>query len=363
MKQLKTWCRIMTALGVVILSMACQSSPEIESTQARSIESKKKVKVAVVELKDFQPQFQTTGTLVAHRKGDIQALVPGDIAQLPVDIGTKVDRGQLLFEIRRTSYNLALQQAEANLLEATVVQKDRVREMNRIQNLLKEGFSTQQMSDQTMTAKEQADAALKIASAARDSALQALKDCTAVAAYQGVVTGKFLEPGEFAGVGDPVVELMDLTVLIAEVSLPEQYAGKILKGDRVTVSLNSQDRVIDAVVIAVNPKIDTESRTFMVKVSVDNADLQLQAGLFCSVNFSLPLQQAQPSVPNEALIRDEGKSFVWRFENGRVYSSPVKPGPKLDGSTMIIEGLKEGDSVVVDGMGGLNDGIEVDLES
>ena len=337
----------------------CGNDNSTDNTTVSETTGPRTVKTATVTLKDIQPSAQATGTLVPRHHAELHALVDGKIEKLPVDIGDKVAKGQLLFRIRTVDYHLALQQAEANFARAQVIVKDRKREKKRMQNLIEAGSSTEQMRDQAITAYEEAQAAFRQAQAARDTARQLLTDCTITAPYDGVVTARFLEDGEYVKKGNKVLEIMDLTVLNAELELPERHAGEISPGLFVNLSLNSRMDPITGKVVAVNPKVEKLNRTFLVKVAVDNREGKLHAGLFCSASFKLPLKKDQMAIPNVALSRDQGHSTVWVIENGKAYSREVREGKSLNGWVWILDGLKSGDVVVTEGAGGLIEGNSV----
>ncbi|OGF63632.1 MAG: hypothetical protein A2Y62_01940 [Candidatus Fischerbacteria bacterium RBG_13_37_8] len=349
-------------IGIMILAVGCGSNAENKAAgnnEMHKVQDEQKVKTALVEIEDFQPMLQATGTLVPRRYAELKALVGGEITSLPVDIGTKVQKGQLLFEIRKVNYELDLEQADANLARAQVIVADREREKNRIENLFKEGSATEQMRDQTITGYEEALAAQKQAQAARDRVAQMLTDCSATAPYNGVVTARHLQQGEYVNSADPVMEIMDLSILNAEMEIPEPYTGKINTGLAVTVSFLSDFEPVEGKVIAVNPKIDTMNRTFLVKVAVDNSNGRLHAGLFCTATFALPAEKDNPSVPAESIVRDEGRSYVWVIADGKAHSREVKEGVRLNGRVMILSGLQAGEKVVVSGGGGLTEGTEI----
>ena len=345
----------------VILLTGWAAAGNAEETTAKKAEATQKVKTSSVELRDFQPIIQATGTLVPRRHTDVYALAGGQIEKLPVDIGNHVSKDALLFMIRTVDYRLALQQAEANLARAEVMVRDRKREKERIKNLSEAGSATQQMNDQTITAYEESEAALAQAVAARNIARQALHDCTTVAPYDAVITARYLEEGEFIGKGKKVIEIMDLSVLNAEMELPERYAGTVTKGLSVDLSFNYRSESVVGTVVAVNPKLNPTNRTFLVKVAVDNRDGNLQAGLFCSGRFKLPVKEKQMAIPTGALIRDEGRSVVWIIKDGTVYKREVKEGSFFNGFVWILEGLNPEDTVITEGSGGLIEGKPVTI--
>ncbi len=346
-------------LLLLLFSTGCEEGRDANETAVREITRPRHVKTTTVALRDVQPSVQTTGTLVPRRHTELHALVDGKIERLPVDIGERVKKGQLLFKTRTIDYRLTLQQAEANLARARVVVKDRKREKDRMQNLFKGGSATEQLRDRAVTAYEEAEAVLRQAQAVRDTARQSLFDCTVTAPYGGVVTAKYLEEGEYVKKGARVLEIIDLTILNAEMNLPERYAGEIVPGLSVTLSFSSRSDSVTGKIMAVNPKVDTLNRTFLVKTAVDNRDGKLQAGLFFSARFRLPLRKDQLTIPIAALSRDEGRSIVWIIKDGKAYSREVREGGYLDGWVWITDGLSPGDTVITEGAGGLIEGTPV----
>jgi cobalt-zinc-cadmium efflux system membrane fusion protein len=353
------------ALTLILLLFPMPGCSEGEAEiveRVDTISGPRPVRVAQVEKRDFRPTVRTTGTLVPRRHGDVYALVPGELENLPVDIGSRVRRGALLFSVRQVDYELAMQRAEASLAEAEVGVTAAQRELTRLENLFAEGSATDQMRDQAATEHDRALAAREQALAARAQAAQALEDSSVRAPYGGVITHRFMEPGEYVGAGDPVVEIMDLSLLNAELELPERYAGLVPVGSAVSLTFEHRDDVVDGKVTRVNPKVDVQTRTFVIKVEVDNRDGLLQAGLFCSASFSLPVQSDQVAVPRAALLRDEGRTRVWVVEDGTVSSQEIVEGTALNGWVLVRSGLYEGDVVVIEGGGGLVDGGAVIVE-
>lgn len=349
-----------TLLLAALVAAGCTSPPDHERTgNAAAALEPRPVTVAAVEQRTVTPVVEATGTLVADRHVAVRALVAGEVEELPVEIGTPVRRGDLLFRVRTVDAELGLQQAEANMARAEAQSADRERELQRLTNLLAEGSATGQMRDQAETGLQDARAALRQTRAARDTARQHLDDCTIPAPFAGVVTARHLDAGEFVNRGQPVVELMDHATLNAEVDLPERHAGQVEPGMPVEVRIQGRPAAVPGRITAVNPRIDTATRTFRVKVAVNNRDRALQAGLFCTARITLPAREDLPAVPAQALSRDEGRTWVWLVEDGRARRRPVQEGPAADGWVTILEGLTPGDTVVVDGAGGLLDGAPV----
>jgi RND family efflux transporter MFP subunit len=315
--------------------------------------------VVQVEPRDYQPIVVATGTLVAERYAVLRALVDGDIAQLPVDIGDEVRTGQLLFQIRQVDYQLALQRAQAAVAEAEAAVEDADRERLRLENLLRDGAATEQMRDKAVTVFRLAAAVAERLRAARDTAEQQLRDTTVVAPYPAAVTALYHEQGEYAKKGEAILEITDLDLLNAEMDLPERLVGAISRGMKVPLTFEADVPDMESTVVAVNPKVDRSSRTFRVKAAVANRDRQLSAGMFCTAILTLPAQSDLPAVPAGAVIRDEGQSMVWIVEGDSTHRRRIDEVGDTDGWIVTRAGVQPGEWVVVSGSGGLVDGSSV----
>jgi RND family efflux transporter MFP subunit len=301
--------------------------------------------------------------------------VEGTIDKFPVEIGDRVEKGQILFQVRLVDYELRVKQAQSTIgvakateLTYQVSVEDAKREMLRMENLYKEGSATEQMQDRARTEHdrtaaflEQARATVLQARVGLETARQALEDCTVTAPYTGFVTGKFREKGEYVRRGEVVVEIMDLATLEAEVDLPEPYFESVSTGSPVTVEVGSMQMRVDGEVVAVNPKIDPSTRTFLIKVRVDNREERLKAGLFCSGLLSLPSIKGAIAVPSSAVLNDEGRSYVWVVQAGQVERRFIRAGVSAGDLVQAAEGLQLGEKVVVEGLGGLMDGTPIEV--
>ena len=354
---------IILSLLILAITWTYGCSNEKAQAQQTFMEKKGKPEVSTVQvaLKDFQSFIDASGTLVPAHHAKLTTLVGGKLETIRANIGDHVVKGDILFEVRTVDYDLALRQAKASLKRARVMEKDRKREMKRIENLYSGGSATEQARDKAITALEEALSAVDLAVATRDTAQQALKDCTITAPYDGVITGKYLQEGEFSKSGTPVLEIMDLATLNAEIDVSEQYSGKIGPGTSVTVNPSTDSQPVPGNIVAINPKIDLAGRTFLVKVAVDNTDGRLQAGLFCTARFTLPIHKQQTAIPAAALSHDQGKSTVWIIEGSKAYRKNVTDNGIHDGWAWIVSGLETEQSVVTEGAGSLIDGVEVEL--
>ncbi len=370
---------VLLSFAILLPLLGCGNDGE---TRTRDTSLKKEdalkpkdVSVAEVGKHDFDRSVRFTGTLQPENHAGLRALVEGTIDKFPVEIGDRVEKGQLLFEVRLVDYELRVRQARSaiRVAEATertsqVSVEDAKREKLRMENLYKEGSATEQMQDRARTEYDRALALLEQAKAtvvqARvglDTARQALDDCTVEAPYSGFVTGKFIEQGEYVRRGEVIVEIMDLSSLEAEVALPERYFESVAPGAPVPIEVGSVAMQVEGEVVAVNPKIDPQTRTFLIKVRVDNQEGRLKAGLFCSGLLSLPAVQGGIAAPAAAVLNDEGRSYVWVVKAGTVKKRVIQIGANTEGFVEVTDGLEMGEKVVVEGSGGLMDNTPINV--
>ncbi len=216
------------------------------------------------------------------------------------------------------------------------------------------------------TAEELAVQAAVIAHAKAEAAMKRreLEKATIRAPYDGVVTAVNVEVGErISAAHGAAIEMMDLHYLIAEVGLPAGYVGKVRVHDLAAVSTASSTQRVPAVVIAVNEVVDPATRTFQIRVAVDNAEGAFKAGQFARVHLQLDTDPAGEtlSVPSAAIVFREGQPHVFRIDGERVALTPVTLGMNSGDRTEILAGLQQGETVVVDDPNLLSDGMQVNV--
>lgn len=367
------------ASAILLSPLGCGSDEKTGMSEASLAKEAalqpKSVSVAEVTHRDFDQSVRFTGTLRPANHAALMALVEGTIDKLPVEIGDRVEKGQLLFQVRLVDYELRVKQAESAIQVAEAAEQtgrvnveDAKREMLRMENLYKEGSATEQMRDRTRSEYDRAVAVLEQAKASvlqarvgLATARQAREDCTVTAPYTGFITGKFHETGEYVRRGEVVVEIMDLATLEAEVDLPERYFASVAVGSPVKIEVGSVEMQEEGSIIAVNPKIDPQTRTFLVKVRVDNREEHLKAGLFCSGLLELPAVKEAIAVPSAAILNEEGRSYVWVAREGTVERRLVQLGVSAGAFVQATGGIQPGEKVVVEGQGGLMDGTPIEV--
>ena len=375
--------------------------------------SKKKVEVAAVERLSFQRDIQSTGSLEPRNSASLRALVSGPLVAVHVDIGERVNSGRVLFETRPVESRLALKSAEAALKTAKATLSDLLawqrneeieihraelararaeydrlaKDRQRAVLVFERGAISESELQAADTAAESAKALLGVAEerlrvaesgptkeqievarsrveeseASVARARQTLADTRVRAPYSGVINRRHLKVGDYVNRGDPVLDLADISYLEAETRIPERYAQQIELKIPAVVKIESLGIERKGQVIAASGAVDQATRTFLVKVGIDNADYSLKAGVFCICEFQLPPLENALAVPHGAVQHKEGASFVWIEQAGKVRRADVQLGARNDGYIQVLNGLSGDERVVVKGAGALSEDDEIEL--
>jgi multidrug efflux pump subunit AcrA (membrane-fusion protein) len=400
---------ITAALSIAAICLTLSTVAEAQSKEPSGEITK--VKAIAVKKTVLTKYVTTSGNLTARQRSLLSFNVPGIIEDVLVDTGDVVKENQELARIDAINYRLYLAQAEAALKAAQATREKFVsgfreeevnaaeaavsaaqaafdqadKEYQRMKNLLEAGTVAQARFDASEAqwkaakahldqAKEQlamvktgyrkedveaAQAQAELQKAALDLAKQKVVETVLRAPYAGVITGKFLDKGSKAE--GPVFEIMDISELTAELPVPDIYALKITSGSEALIDVDGGPKGIKSAVKTASHKIDTRTMTFTVKVPIQNSDLQLKAGMFVRAKLAADILDGVISLPEKAIVERDGKKMVFVVADGKAVLREVTTGISSEGAVEIVSGLKEGESIIIEGNFGLNDGSAVEI--
>lgn len=312
--------------------------------------------------------MRLVGTIRPRLRSVIAAEVSGLVAELPVDIGDEVRRGQILCRLRNTIRVAEHAEAVSRLAELEAA-RDEASAM-----LDKAAFESQRMTalweEKRATEKEYTDARADHRAAdgrARQAehALQTQKEVVEVLAdrlsqteirapFDGVIVTKRTEVGAWVEQGGEIVELVDLTVVRARVNVPEAIIAHCQVGRDALVRVDALKSDYPAKISRVVPDADERARTFPVEVDVENPERELRAGMFVSVAMPSGPSGKQLVVPKDAVVvRGAGRIlFVVREGEKGATAMPVSVSiisEVRDRLAVEASGLSAGDRVVIRG--------------
>lgn len=304
------------------------------------------VAVAEARLQPIDNQVEIVGTVQAVNRAEIAAKISGNIADLPVVLGSEVRQGQLLVEINAAEIGTRLQQAQTQLDQAR-------RNLDREQKLLQKNAAT---AESVKSLRE----SLRIAESAHREAQIFQEYTRLLAPFAGRVTRKFANLGDLATPGKALLQIENESRLQVVAEVPEAMILHIKDGDQLKVTIPAADLSIPGTVAEIAPIADPQSRTVSVKLTIA-PQARIHSGQFARVAFSLS-DITTLAIPSQAILPFGQLERVFVVVEGIARLRLVKSGAATKGdSREILAGLTPGEKVVVSGQATLVDGQPVSL--
>jgi RND family efflux transporter MFP subunit len=322
------------------------------------------VKTTVAKGSDASQTIALPGTLQGQVQSPIAARASGYLKRWTKDIGSRVEKGELLAEIETPEIDQQLSQAVAAREQASTGLELAKTTLTRWEGLRKKDVVSQQELDERRSASASAQANL----AAADANVQRLRQTEAfkrvVAPFSGVITRRNVDVGDLidagGGMSRALFVLTQTDPLRVYVNVPQSYAQLIKAGQKVVVTQNElRGQKFTGEVARTGASIDSATRTMQVEIALPNRDGTLLPGAY--VQVQLPLQASQSmSIPTNALlIRAEGIRVALVDPQGNVKLQPVKIGRNLGDTVEVLDGVKSADVLVLNPSDSITDGDRV----
>ena len=358
------------AFGVLFLFifiLSCRPPAQVEEAEDQSFGAAP-VKVISVKKQRISEKLFYTGVIEASRKINITPDIGGKIANIHVEEGEKVTKGQVLAELDTRAIRLQVEQAQAGLAVAEANYNDAKKNMDRMERLKKENAASEQQYEKIRLAYEAAEAQLKQAQAAVNLANHNLDVSIMKAPFSGVVASKNAEVGDvinpMMGGFSPtsgVLTLMDFSSVKIDIDVSQEDIIRIKKGQTAHLRVTAfSDQDFRGKVSLVNITADPSTKKFKVEVTIDNPGLILRPNTFGEVILEVSTHEDALVIPQRAVLENT-YVFLVRDDN-TVERREVTIGLQNADRIEIVNGLQEGDLVVVEGNFGLENGASIDIK-
>ena len=304
------------------------------------------VRVAKAESHLQMVTEEVVGTVRSKVHATLEAKVSGRIQTMPVVLGQAVKAGDLVVRLDAAEVQARLEQARVSLRQAE-------RDWNRISSLFKGQAVTRSEYDR-------AESQQLVSKAAVTEAEALMRYAEIVAPFDGVVSRKWADPGDFASPGKPLVEIEDPGLLELEADVPESMAASIELGMPLAVRLEGASPTAEGKVAEKAPSADPASRTVRIKVALSPTP-GLIPGRFA--RLLVPVGENKGvTVPPSAVVQRGQLEMVFVITNQQARLHLVKTGKRLTEQVAILSGLDPGETVAIDGATLLTDGQPVEVK-
>lgn len=363
MNAMKTRLPFLTAALTVALAaafVAAFSSPAFGQAQAASAATKPALTVRrVVASQATWPQtLPGTGSIAAWQEVVIGAEIGGQrLAALLVDVGDRVQRGQLLARLSPGTLETDLAASRAAVLEAEASAREARLTAERVKTLQGSEALSPQAIDQALAADAAGQARVAAARARVQADELRLSYTQVKAPDDGVISARIATPGALVQPGAELFRLQRQGRLEWRAEVPGAELAQLRTGQLVRVQPSGAPAV-EGRVRRVAPQVDAQTRNGLVYVDLKagpKPDGALRAGLFARGDFVLG-ESAALTLPQTAVLLRDGFSYVFRIDGAKVRQTKVQVGRREADRVEVRSGLAAGTAVVESGVGFLADG-------
>jgi RND family efflux transporter MFP subunit len=301
------------------------------------------------------------GKVVRHiaASGDIEGyktiklgfMVAGKINYIAGPEGSSLKAGQLIASLDSENYSIAKEIADANLNQL----RD---EYQRLELMYKQ----KSVSDGDFS---KISNALKVADAQQRLHEKNLADTRLFSPFSGVLLKKNAEVGEIIGTGLPLFIVSDIYKVKVSASIPESELRHLSKKQTANVHVLSLDSTIIGRIIEIGSVADPSTRTFTIKIELENQQLLLRPGMTAEVDITTDSISGKMYVPMETVLHDiDNSSYIYIVDSlkNKAFKRKVALGTITGNDIEIISGLRDGELVVVDGQHKLTNGTTVEVK-
>lgn len=270
------------------------------------------VKVKQVGEQTTRQRVTVVGRLMEVRRSVVASEVEGKVLELLTPAGREVIGGQtVVARVDPVWSNLQVEEAKADLAAAQATASQSSRELAHLQALVEQSAADPRAVDDAR-AMAQADAARVLAlEAALHRASETSERVAIIAPFDGTVTKKLTEAGQWLSPGSPVVEIVSRGLIDAVIDVPEQYITQVPKGTPIEVSIDALGQTLVGEVIAINPDGSNAARTYPVKVRIDDQDGLLKVGMSVTAQVPVRAEKTYLVVPRDAVQYSDSGPQVW----------------------------------------------------
>jgi RND family efflux transporter MFP subunit len=325
------------------------------------------VAIAIAQETELARVVQLNGTVTAERDAALSVATAGLVTVLHVDAGSEVKRGDVLLELDAELAEYQLLSAEAVAIQSERALADARRRLAEARELApKQSIAESAVKDLAAEVSED-EAALQRAQAELGFRRGVLDRHRVSAPFDGVISARSVELGEWVTPGQPILDLVSTDALRLDFQVPEDYLGKPLADGRLNFSLGAdRGATYPGRVFTTVPVTDPTVRTFLLRAVPLEPVPGMLPGMSVRGDLRLGAGETGVSVPRDAVLRyPDGRVVVWVIETvdgvPTALERVVQTGFRFDGRVEIRSGLRAGDEVVVKGNESLRSGQPVDV--
>lgn len=309
--------------------------------------------------------ISASGIVETVQNANLSTRMMGYVNNVHVKVGDKVKKGQLLISINSADINAQKAQVIASITEATAAFKNAEKDYNRFKALFEDSSASQKEMDDMTANYEMSKARLEAANQLKNQVNAQLSYSNITAPFSGVITGKFINNGDMATPGMPLISIETPTKFQVVAMVPESEIINIKTGTSVDVLIKSTNETVKGKVTEMSTSAKNTGGQFLVKVILDNTSATILSGMFAKVQF--PVENKATSskilVPTSVIVTNGSLNGIYTVsEQNTAILRWLRLGKIYGENVEVLSGLKSDEQYIISAEGKLFNGVKVTIQ-
>ena len=351
---------IITAiLGATILISSCGSEDKkavVDNSPAIAVQ------VKTVSEDNSSPFLTVSGKIEAAKSANISTRMMGYVDKIYVNVGDKVNKGQLLMSVNNADVSAQLAQVNAGITEAEAAFTNAEKDFNRFSTLFKENSASQKELDDITANYNMAKARLESAKQMRNGVNAQMGYANIRAPFNGVVTNKFISAGDMANPGMPLMEVESPGKYQVLAMVPESEILAVKNDSEVAVQVKALNENVKGKVTEVSTSSKNTGGQYLVKVILDKTDAQILSGMYATVQFPVARKTTSSAVmiPVQAIVKKGQISGIYTVsQSNTALLRWLRLGRTFGDQVEVLSGLSADEQYIVSAEGKLFNGAKI----
>jgi len=341
----------LTIVAVLIYFRFSQNSEQLIAAPIPLTESGELLPVEVFRTiaKPLANKIYTTGTLLASEEASLFSETSGKVTDIYFKEGEYVSKNTLLIKLNDRDLTAQLDRIglEKTFAETTLRRQKQLFE--------KGGISREQY--------DLAQNKVQVLQAQMDETRARIEKTEVRAPFDGIIGLRQISNGAYLNPGTLTANIQNLDDLNIEFSIPEKYFRNAKVDDVIQFKVSGIEKYFNATVYAIEPQIDINTRTIIMRAKFDNRTAKLLPGLFAYIEYKLETIENAILIPSQSIVPELKGQKVFILKNGLVTQRSVETGIRTDTEVQILSGVSAGDSVITTGILQIRPGMPVQVKN
>ena len=282
-----------------------------------------KVVVALVTEKEVSKTNRNLGLVDFDIKAGLSPEIGGLISSQHIQEGMTVKKGDVLVRLQNDFIQKDLEILAQRIRQADIKIDNNQKSLKRYEILFKENLTSEKFYDDLSDNLRELVVQKQILIKEREKKELELAKSLIRAPFAGLVLKKFSNQGEWISLGNPICTLADIASTHVKVAISEELARYVKKGQSLSIEIPALDKSLSGAIIGMVPIADPKSKTFQIKIAFPYFDNIVQ-NMTAAVNVPVSFKERLRMIKRDALVRNQGKDFIYTVEDGKAKILPVE---------------------------------------